>query len=102
MVARRISLKMVVKAYLLAEDEAVKEIHKFPFVCEEEWDAPTTVYELRQTISMRFFDEEDTAFEMFYRDGEGNLVAISSYEDLMMGVACMKDDLFLVDIKVCL
>ncbi|XP_061832800.1 sequestosome-1-like isoform X2 [Nerophis lumbriciformis] len=85
---------VVVKAYLLGEDEAVTEIHKFP---EDFFKSA----DLSRNISSLFFNLKKTAaLNMFYRDEEGDLVGISSDDELMMGLACMKDDIFRVYIKV--
>ncbi|XP_061832799.1 sequestosome-1-like isoform X1 [Nerophis lumbriciformis] len=90
---------VVVKAYLLGEDEAVTEIHKFPFVYTKEDFFKSA--DLSRNISSLFFNLKKTAaLNMFYRDEEGDLVGISSDDELMMGLACMKDDIFRVYIKV--
>ncbi|XP_061895610.1 midasin-like isoform X3 [Entelurus aequoreus] len=87
-------MSVTVKTYLLDQDEAVREIRKF------ELDRYGIHFDdLSRNICDVFSNLKNAAFNMFYRGEEGHLVAFSSYQELEVGVACMKDDTLHVYIK---
>ncbi|XP_030001795.1 sequestosome-1 isoform X1 [Sphaeramia orbicularis] len=88
-------MSVTVKAYLLGKDEAVKEIRRFTVdqevTCSFE-------YLSRKTATV-FSHLTSGAFNTYYRDEDGDLVAFSSDDELMMGLACVKDATFRLYIK---
>ncbi|KAM9357272.1 sequestosome-1 [Symphorus nematophorus] len=86
-------MSVTVKVYLLGRDESVKEVRRF--TVDQEVSA-NYEYLNRKTASV--FSNLGT-FSMYYRDDEGDLVAFSSDDELMLGLACMKDATFRVYIK---
>ncbi|XP_061832796.1 sequestosome-1 isoform X1 [Nerophis lumbriciformis] len=88
-------MSVTVKAYLLGKEEAVREIRRFAV----DQDVSSSFDYLSGKSGEVFSNLKNTAFNMFYRDEEGDLVAFSSDDELMMGLACMKDDTFRVYIK---
>ncbi|XP_051921489.1 sequestosome-1 [Hippocampus zosterae] len=88
-------MSVTVKAYLLGKEESVREIRRF-LVGQ---DAVGSFEHLCDKTCQIFSGLKKTAFNMYYKDCEGDLVAFSSDDELAMGVACMKDDVFRVFIK---
>ncbi|XP_067454408.1 sequestosome-1 isoform X1 [Thunnus thynnus] len=88
-------MSVTVKAYLLGKDEAVKEIRRFAV----DQDVSCSFEYLSKKTGSVFNNLKNSAFNMFYRDEDGDLVAFSSDDELMMGLACMKDDTFRLFIK---
>ncbi|KAM7418271.1 hypothetical protein PAMA_017768 [Pampus argenteus] len=87
-------MSVTVKAYLLGKDEAVKEIRRFAV---DQDVSCSFEYLSKKTGSV--FSNLNSAFTMFYRDEDGDLVAFSSDDELMMGLACMKNDTFRLFIR---
>ncbi|KAG7467674.1 sequestosome-1 isoform X2 [Solea senegalensis] len=88
-------MSVTVKAYLLGKDEAVKEIRRFTVDHEV---SSNFDYLSRKTATV-FGNLRNSGFNMFYRDEDGDLVAFSSDDELMMGLSCIKDDTFRLFIK---
>ncbi|KAG8004358.1 Sequestosome-1 [Nibea albiflora] len=86
-------MSVTVKVYLLGKDEAVKEVRRFAV----DQDVSSSFEYLNRKTAGVFNNVKD--FNMFYRDEDGDLVAFSSDDELMMGLACMKDATFRVYIK---
>nr|XP_057914258.1 sequestosome-1 [Doryrhamphus excisus] len=86
-------MAVTVKAYLLGKEEAVREIRRFTV------DQDVSSSYLSSKCCDMFSCLKSSTFNMFYRDEEGDLVAFSSDEELMMGLTSMKDDTFRVFIK---
>ncbi|XP_034038121.1 sequestosome-1 isoform X2 [Thalassophryne amazonica] len=81
-------MSVTVKAYLLGKEETVKEIRRFTVDPE----ASSSFEYLNRKTAQVFSNLSN--FNMFYRDEDGDLVAFSSDDELMMGLACMKDATF--------
>ncbi|TKS65036.1 Sequestosome-1 Protein kinase C-zeta-interacting protein [Collichthys lucidus] len=90
---RSFRMSVTVKVYLLGKDEAVKEVRRFAV----DQDVSSSFEYLNRKTAGVFNNVKD--FNMFYRDEDGDLVAFSSDDELMMGLACMKDTTFRVYIK---
>ncbi|XP_077387226.1 sequestosome-1 [Festucalex cinctus] len=88
-------MSVTVKAYLLGKEESVREIRRFLV----EQDAMGSFEHLCDKTCQMFPGLKKAAFNMYYKDCEGDLVAFSSDDELNMGVACVKDDVFRVFIK---
>ncbi|XP_061644545.1 sequestosome-1 isoform X2 [Phyllopteryx taeniolatus] len=88
-------MSVTVKAYLLGKEESVREIRRFLV----EQDAIGSFEHLCAKTCQMFSGLKRPAFNMYYKDCEGDLVAFSSDDELAMGVACMKDRVFRVYIK---
>ncbi|KAF3694300.1 Sequestosome-1 Protein kinase C-zeta-interacting protein [Channa argus] len=88
-------MSVTVKAYLLGKDEAVKEIRRFTV----DQDVSCSFEYLSRKTAGVFNNLQNTSFNMYYRDEDGDLVAFSSDDELMMGLACVKDNTFRLFIK---
>ncbi|KAM9376614.1 LOW QUALITY PROTEIN: sequestosome-1 [Pholidichthys leucotaenia] len=88
-------MSVTVKAYLLGKDESVKEIRRFTV---DQQVSSSFEYMSRKTEDV-FGSLKNCTFTLFYRDEDGDLVAFSSDDELMMGLACMKDATFRLFIK---
>ncbi|XP_029020861.1 sequestosome-1 [Betta splendens] len=88
-------MSVTVKAYLLGKDEAVKEIRRFAV----DQDVSCSFEYLRGKTAGVFNNLNTRSFNMYYRDEDGDLVAFSSDDELMMGLACVKDNTFRLFIK---
>ncbi|XP_028271803.1 sequestosome-1 [Parambassis ranga] len=88
-------MSVTVKAYLLGKDEAVKEIRRFAV----DQDVSCSFEYLSKKTAGVFNNLKHSSFNLFYRDEDGDLVAFSSDDELMMGLACMKDATFRLFIK---
>ncbi|KAM4554834.1 sequestosome-1 isoform 2-T2 [Odontesthes bonariensis] len=86
-------MSVTVKAYLLGKDEQVKEIRRFPV----DQDVSCSFEYLSKKTAGVFSTLRD--FNLFYKDEDGDLVAFSSDDELMMGLGCMKDATFRLFIK---
>ncbi|XP_030594640.1 sequestosome-1 isoform X2 [Archocentrus centrarchus] len=86
-------MSVTVKAYLLGKDEAVKEIRRFAV----DQDVSCSFEYLSRKTADVFGNLNN--FNLFYRDEDGDLVAFSSDDELMMGLACMKDSTFRLFIR---
>ncbi|XP_067312866.1 sequestosome-1-like [Pseudorasbora parva] len=83
---------MIVKAFLLGKDDRHEEIRRFdlnfPFF---KW--------LKKKVFNLFARLGTAPFQMYYKDEDGNMIAFSSDDELMMGLALVKDDTFHLFIK---
>nr|XP_057920164.1 sequestosome-1-like [Doryrhamphus excisus] len=89
-------MSMTVKAYLLGDDEAVREIRRFTVDPEV---ADTTFEYLSGKSCDVFSSLRGSAVKMFYRDEDEDLVEFSTDEELRMGLACMEHNTLRVFIK---
>ncbi|XP_076595085.1 sequestosome-1 [Chaetodon auriga] len=88
-------MSVTVKAYLLGKDESVKEVRRFAV----DQDVSCSFEYLSTKTAGVFSNLKNNGFNMYYRDEDGDLVAFSSDDELMMGLACMKDSTFRLFIK---
>ncbi|XP_023150551.1 sequestosome-1 isoform X1 [Amphiprion ocellaris] len=88
-------MSVTVKAYLLGKDESVKEIRRFAV----DQDVSCSFEYLSKKTASVFSNLKSSSFSLFYRDEDGDLVAFSSDDELMMGLGCMKDATFRLFIK---
>ncbi|XP_018544645.1 sequestosome-1 isoform X2 [Lates calcarifer] len=88
-------MSVTVKAYLLGKDESVKEIRRFAV----DQDVSCSFEYLSRKTAGVFSNLKNNGFNMYYRDEDGDLVAFSSDDELMMGLACVKDGTFRLFIK---
>ncbi|XP_070769576.1 sequestosome-1 [Enoplosus armatus] len=88
-------MSVTVKAYLLGKDESVKEVRRFAL----DQDVSCSFEYLSSKTAGVFNNLKNNGFNMYYRDEDGDLVAFSSDDELMMGLACMKDATFRLFIK---
>ncbi|XP_041799831.1 sequestosome-1 [Chelmon rostratus] len=88
-------MSVTVKAYLLGKDESVKEVRRFAV----DQDVSCSFEYLSRKTAGVFSNLKSSSFNMYYRDEDGDLVAFSSDDELMMGLACMKDATFRLFIK---
>ncbi|KAI3351381.1 hypothetical protein L3Q82_020195, partial [Scortum barcoo] len=89
------SMSLTVKAYLLGKDESVKEVRRFTV---DQQVSSSFIYLSKKTSGV-FTNLRSDGFNMYYKDEDGDLVAFSSDDELMMGLACMKDATFRLFIK---
>ncbi|RVE67625.1 hypothetical protein OJAV_G00104710 [Oryzias javanicus] len=88
-------MSVTVKAYLLGKDEQVKEIRRFPV----DQDVSCSFEYMSKKTAAVFSNLKNSSFSLFYKDEDGDLVAFSSDDELMMGLGCMKDSTFRLFIK---
>ncbi|XP_040851494.1 sequestosome-1 isoform X1 [Ochotona curzoniae] len=95
-----------VKAYLLGKEEAAREIRRFSFCLSPEPEAeaeaaagPGPCERLLARVAALFPVLRPGGFQAHYRDEDGDLVAFSSDEELMMATGYVKDDIFRIYIK---
>ncbi|XP_008302053.1 sequestosome-1 isoform X2 [Stegastes partitus] len=88
-------MSVTVKAYLLGKEESVKEIRRFAV----DQDVSCSFEYLSKKTASVFSNLKSASFNLFYRDEDGDLVAFSSDDELMMGLGCMKDATFRLFIK---
>ncbi|CAN9514561.1 unnamed protein product [Ophioblennius macclurei] len=88
-------MSVTVKAYLLGKDESVKEIRRYTV----DQDVSSSFEYLSKKTTAVFSNLKTSSFTLFYRDEDGDLVAFSSDDELMMGLACMKDATFRLFIR---
>ncbi|KAI9521918.1 hypothetical protein NQZ68_042242, partial [Dissostichus eleginoides] len=86
-------MALTVKAYLLGRDQVVKEVRRF----NVDQEVSCSFEYLQSRTSSVFSSLRD--FNLYYRDEDEDLVAFSSDDELMMGLACMKDGPFRLYIK---
>uniref|UniRef100_A0A8C5IBP6 PB1 domain-containing protein n=1 Tax=Gouania willdenowi TaxID=441366 RepID=A0A8C5IBP6_GOUWI len=85
-------MSVTVKAYLLGKDQSVKEIRRFTV---EEY----RTFEILREKTGRAFNKPQEIFSLFYKDEDGDLVAFSSDEELVMALTFMKDETFRLYVK---
>ncbi|KAF7649035.1 hypothetical protein LDENG_00148360 [Lucifuga dentata] len=88
-------MPVTVKAYLLGKEEKVKEIHRFTV---NQQVSGSFDYLSKKTTEL-FSNLKNSNFKLYYKDEDEDMVAISSDDDLMMGLSSMKDAIFRLYIK---
>ncbi|XP_041845522.1 sequestosome-1 [Melanotaenia boesemani] len=88
-------MSVMIKAYLLGKDEQVKEIRRFAV----DQDVSSSFEYLNRKTTEVFPNLKASNFKLFYKDEDGDLVAFSSDDELIMGLSCMKDATFRLFIK---
>uniref|UniRef100_A0A8C1X0N4 Protein ref(2)P n=1 Tax=Cyprinus carpio TaxID=7962 RepID=A0A8C1X0N4_CYPCA len=88
-------MSMTVKAYLLGKDDCNKEIRRFAV----DQDVSTSFEYLQRKVLDVFVGLRTAPFQMYYKDEDGDMIAFSSDDELMMGLALVKDGTFRVNIK---
>ncbi|XP_039509680.1 sequestosome-1 [Pimephales promelas] len=88
-------MSMTVKAYLLGKDDCNKEIRRFAV----DQDVSTSFDYLNRKVLDVFVGLGTAPFQMHYKDEDGDLIAFSSDDELMMGLALVKEDTFRLFIK---
>ncbi|CAL9706473.1 unnamed protein product [Knipowitschia caucasica] len=88
-------MSVMVKAYLLGKEEAVKEIRRFRI----DHDVSSSFEYLSRKVISAFSHLQTQPFTLFYKDEDDDMVAFSSDDELMMALTCIKDDTFKLFIK---
>ncbi|XP_004086592.1 sequestosome-1-like [Oryzias latipes] len=88
-------MSLMVKASLLGKYEQVKEIRRFLV----DQDVCSSFEKLSRQTAAVFSKLKNSSFSLFYKDEDGDLVAFSSDDELMMGLGCRKDSTFRLFIK---
>ncbi|XP_024120361.1 sequestosome-1 isoform X2 [Oryzias melastigma] len=88
-------MSVTVKACLLGRYEQVKEIRRFPV----DQHVYRSFDNLRRKTAAVFSNLKNSSFSLFYKDEDGDLVAFSSDDELMMGLGYMRDSTFRLFIK---
>ncbi|TST60386.1 Sequestosome-1 [Bagarius yarrelli] len=88
-------MSMTVKAYLLGKEDCHKEIRRFAI----DQDVSTSFEYLSRKVVDVFANLRHVALQMYYRDEDGDMIAFSSDDELMMGLTMVKDDTFRIFIK---
>ncbi|XP_018592824.1 sequestosome-1 isoform X1 [Scleropages formosus] len=88
-------MSMTVKAYLLGKEDTHREIRRFAV----DQDVSTSFEYLSRKVVDVFQSLRHTTFQMYYKDEDGDMIAFSSDDELMMGLSCIKDDTFRLFIK---
>ncbi|KAJ6667905.1 hypothetical protein lerEdw1_016226 [Lerista edwardsae] len=90
---------LTVKAYLLGKEEATREIRRFAFDSLARYQPiRDKVAELFQGL-LRNGAAATGAFQMYYKDEDGDMIAFSSDEELKLALPCVKDGIFRIYIK---
>ncbi|XP_026135279.1 sequestosome-1-like isoform X2 [Carassius auratus] len=88
-------MSMTVKAYVIGKDDCHKEIRRFGV----DQDVSTSFEYLKQKVLDVFVGLRNASFQMYYKDEDGDLIAFSSDDELMMGLSLVKNDTFRLYIK---
>lgn len=88
-------MSMTVKAYLIGKEDCNKEIRRFAV----DQDVSTSFEYLQRKVLDVFVGLRTAPFQMYYKDEDGDMIAFSSDDELMMGLALVKDDTFRLFIK---
>lgn len=88
-------MSVTVKAYLLGKEDTVKEIRRFTV----DHDVSANYEYLSRKVTAAFSHLQNLPFTLFYKDEDGDMVAFSSDDELVMGLACIKDNTFRLYIK---
>lgn len=86
---------MTVKAYLIGKDDCNKEIRRFAV----DQDVSTSFEYLERKVLDVFVGLRTAPFQMYYKDEDGDMIAFSSDNELVMGLTLVKDDTFRLFIK---
>ncbi|KAE8614073.1 hypothetical protein XENTR_v10007970 [Xenopus tropicalis] len=95
-------MPVTVKAYLLGKDESHREIRRFQLelpAAGKEKASVSSCELLANKVTGVFQGLKGGAFQMFYKDEEGDLVAFSTDEELHMGLSLLNEDVFRIYIK---
>ncbi|XP_053151682.1 sequestosome-1 [Hemicordylus capensis] len=90
---------LTAKAYLLGKEETTREIRRFAL------DSPARYQPIRDKVAelfqglLRNSAAATGAFQMYYKDGDGDMVAFSSDDELKLALPCVKDGIFRIYIK---
>ncbi|KAJ8246881.1 hypothetical protein GJAV_G00256410 [Gymnothorax javanicus] len=88
-------MSMTVKAYLLGKEDVQKEIRRFAI----DQDVASSFEYLNRKVADVFQSLRNANFQMYYKDEDGDMIAFSTDEELMMGLAAVKDDTLRIFIK---
>ncbi|XP_066505691.1 sequestosome-1 [Hoplias malabaricus] len=88
-------MSMTVKAYLLGKEDCHKEIRRFAV----DQDVSTSYEYLNRKVVDIFTNLRNVSFQMYYKDEDGDMIAFSTDDELMMGLALVKDDTLRLYIK---
>ncbi|KAG7465360.1 hypothetical protein MATL_G00175550 [Megalops atlanticus] len=88
-------MSMTVKAYLLGKEDVQREIRRFAV----DQDVSTSFEYLNRKVADVFQSLRNATYQMYYKDEDGDMIAFSSDDELMMGLSCVKDDTFRIFIK---
>ncbi|KAK1803898.1 hypothetical protein P4O66_003842 [Electrophorus voltai] len=88
-------MSMTVKAYLVGKEDCTKEIRRFAI----DQDVSTSYEYLSRKVVDVFSNLRNVSLQMYYKDEDGDMIAFSSDEELIMGLALVKDDTFRLFIK---
>ncbi|XP_054831900.1 sequestosome-1 isoform X2 [Eublepharis macularius] len=90
---------LMVKAYLLGKEDASREIRRFAL------ESPALYQPIRDKVAelfqglLRNTATAAGAFQMYYKDEDGDMIAFSSDEELKLAVPCVKDGIFRIYVK---
>ncbi|XP_067900121.1 sequestosome-1 [Heterodontus francisci] len=84
-----------VKVYLLGKDEIHREIRRFTV----DHGVSTSFDYLYKKVASVFQSLRSENFQMFYKDEEGDMIAFSTDDELMMALSFLKEGTFRVYIK---
>ncbi|XP_020383261.1 sequestosome-1 isoform X2 [Rhincodon typus] len=84
-----------VKAYLLGKDEVNREIRRFAV----DHGVSTSFEHLYKKVASVFQSLRSENFQMYYKDEEGDMIAFSSDDELMMALSFLKEGTFRIYIK---
>ncbi|KAJ7316414.1 hypothetical protein JRQ81_002576 [Phrynocephalus forsythii] len=90
---------MTVKAYLLGKEEVTREIRRFAL------DKPARYQPIRDKVAelfqglLRNSAAAPGAFQMYYKDEDGDMVAFSTDDELKLALPCVKDGIFRIYVK---
>ncbi|XP_069510199.1 sequestosome-1 [Ambystoma mexicanum] len=90
------ALRVTVKAYLLGREEVHKETRRFQILDPE--GIAIRYQDLNKKVSEVFQGLRGAPFQLYYKDGDGDLIAFSSDEELQMAEYYSKD-VFCVYVK---
>ncbi|KTG31102.1 hypothetical protein cypCar_00048435 [Cyprinus carpio] len=88
-------MSMTVKAYVIGKDDCHKEIRRFGV----DQEVATSFEYLKQKVLDVFVGLRNAPFQMFYKDEDGDMIAFSTDDELMMGLSLVKNDTFRLYIK---
>ncbi|XP_041049165.1 sequestosome-1 isoform X1 [Carcharodon carcharias] len=84
-----------VKVYLLGKDETNREIRRFTV----DHGVSTSFTYLYKKVASVFQSLRSENFQMYYKDEEGDMIAFSSDDELMMALSFLKEGTFRVYIR---
>uniref|UniRef100_W5KW74 Protein ref(2)P n=1 Tax=Astyanax mexicanus TaxID=7994 RepID=W5KW74_ASTMX len=88
-------MSMTVKAYLLGKEDSHREIRRFAV----DQDVSTSFEYLSRKVVDVFTNLRNATFQMYYKDEDGDMIAFSTDDELMMGLTLVKEDTFRLFIK---